>query len=82
MHAILSIPKSSLLIQGLDPKNFYHLSTFVSDRATCSGVNGTYTCACNDGWAGDGFVCKKGSYDSVTTYMYAFALIIILYEVS
>ena len=28
------------------------------ENATCTGAEGSYTCSCNDGWTGDGFICS------------------------
>ena len=29
------------------------------DNATCSNITGSYTCACNDGYTGDGWNCNN-----------------------
>ena len=29
-------------------------------QATCTNVEGWYTCECLEGYSGDGYVCKKG----------------------
>ena len=34
-----------------------------NEMATCIDVPGSYTCKCNDGYYGDGFVCKKATCD-------------------
>ena len=32
------------------------------DNATCTDANGNYTCACNEGFTGDGFNCTGETF--------------------
>ena len=35
-------------------------------NAQCADIQGSFTCQCNDGFAGDGFICQGKRYKGVS----------------
>ena len=40
------------------------------DNATCNDANGNYTCACNEGFTGDGFNCTGETFGYISYFYY------------